>query len=181
MQQAVVYTLGHSNRGADELLALLASESVAVLVDVRAQPYSSRFPHFSGERLRMTLEDAGIKYHWAGRQLGGERHPRPDSRHSALPQALRGYADYMEGDAFRRAASQLLNLAARASTVILCAERLPEHCHRRLIADCLCLQGARVVHIIDAGDKREHRLSSEARRESAQLVYDRNSTVELGF
>ena len=181
MQQAVVYTLGHSNRGPDELLALLASEAVAALVDVRAQPCSNRFPHFSGERLRMTLEDGGIVYHWAGRQLGGQRNPRPDSRHSALPQTLRGYADYMEGEAFRRAARQLLNMAARAPTAILCAERLPEHCHRRLIADYLYLQGARVVHIIDAGDKREHGLSSEARRESAQLIYDRNSTVELRF
>jgi len=181
MQQVVVYTLGHSNRDAAEFLALLESAGVAALVDVRTQPHSSRFPRFSGEQLRNSLDRAGIVYHWAGRQLGGRRSARPDSPHSALEPALRGYADYMDSEAFQRAASQLLNMAARTTTVILCAERLPEHCHRRLIADYLCLQGARVIHLIDAGDRREHSLSAEARRESAQLVYDRNSNGELKF
>ena len=92
---------------------------------------------------------------------------------------MRGYADYMESDPFRRAAAQLVNMAAKAPTAILCAERLPEQCHRRLIADYLSLQGVRVIHLIDLDDRREHVLSPEARRESAQLVYDRNTTVAL--
>lgn len=179
MRGVVLYTVGHGNRSGEELLALLASAAVTTLVDVRAQPHSSRFPHFCGEQLRKTLEDAGILYHWAGRQLGGRRSARPDSPHSALDPALRGYADYMESEAFSRAAAQLLNLAARAPTAILCAERLPGHCHRRLIADHLCLQGVRVIHLIEAGEQREHQLSVEARRESAQLIYDGNSTAQM--
>jgi uncharacterized protein (DUF488 family) len=150
-------------------------------VDVRAQPHSARFPRFSTDALRNTLEEAGIVYHWAGRQLGGRREPRPDSRHVALQAGLRGYADHMESDAFRRAAAQLLNMAGKAPTAILCAERLPEQCHRRLIADYLTLQGARVIHLIELADTREHLLSPEARRESAQLVYERNTNLDLNL
>ena len=112
---------------------------------------------------------------------GGQRASRADSQHSALEAELRGYADYMETDSFRRAASQLITMASKTPTTILCAERLPEHCHRRLIADYLVLQGLRVIHLIDPGEAREHVLSAEARRESAQLVYDRNATLELNL
>ncbi len=181
MYDCVLYTVGHSSRGAAELVQLLANQAVTALVDVRAQPHSSRFPHFSTDSLRRTLDTAGIAYHWAGRQLGGRRAPRPGSQHSALAAGLRGYADYMETDNFSRAAAQLANMAARGPTAILCAERLPEQCHRRLIADYLTLQGIQVIHLIDQGETREHVLSAEARRESAQLVYDRNMTVDLNL
>lgn len=179
MQDCVIYTVGHSSRAAAELIELLEQHAIGALVDVRAQPHSSRHPQFCTDRLRHTLDLVGILYHWAGRQLGGRRVPRAGSQHSALEAGLRGYADYMETDSFCRAATQLVNMAARAPTAILCAERLPEHCHRRLIADYLALQGLRVIHLIDPREMREHVLSAEARRESAQLIYDRNATLEL--
>ena len=179
MTDCVIYTIGHSSRAVAELVELLEKHATTAVVDVRAQPHSSRYPQFSTDSLRHTLDLAGILYHWAGRQLGGRRASRAGSRHSALETELRGYADYMETDSFRRAATQLINMAHKAPTAILCAERLPEHCHRRLIADYLVLQGLRVIHLIDPGEAREHVLSPEARRESAQLVYDRNATLEL--
>ena len=179
MQNCVIYTVGHSSRAAAELNELLEKHAIAAPVDVRAHPHSSRHPQFGTDRLRHTLDLAGIVYHWAGRQLGGRRAPRAGSQHSALEAGLRGYADYMETDSFCRAATQLVNMAGRAPTAILCAERLPEHCHRRLIADYLVLQGLRVIHLIDPSEMREHVLSAEARRESAQLIYDRNATFEL--
>lgn len=179
MQSCLIYTVGHSSRAAAELVELLLNHAITALVDVRAQPYSSRFPQFSTDSLRQTLSQAGIVYHWAGRQLGGRRAPQAGSRHSALDAGLRGYADYMETDSFCRAAAQLVNMAVRAPTAILCAERLPEQCHRRLFADYLTLQGVQVIHLIDLDDTREHVLSDEARRESAQLIYDRNRTVDL--
>lgn len=64
---------------------------------------------------------------------------------------------------------------------MLCAERDPVRCHRSLIADYLVLQGMRVLHLIDPGETREHLFSSEARRESAALIYDRQATRPLGL
>jgi hypothetical protein len=90
-----------------------------------------------------------------------------------------GYADYMETDRFEKGATQLVNLAARSPTAMLCAERAPERCHRRLIADYLTLRGVEVIHLIERTEARVHSLSSEARRESAQLIYDRHVGTEL--
>jgi uncharacterized protein (DUF488 family) len=179
MSAGTLYTIGHGDRSLAELASVLSERGIRTLVDVRAEPHSSRFPHFSRDALREAMEERGIVYHFAGRQLGGRRSPRPDSRHRALEGALRGYADHMESDLFQRSAAQLANLAAKSPTAILCAERSPEQCHRRLIADQLVLRGMEVIHLIGAGDARPHRLSPEARRESAELIYDRHVSGEL--
>ncbi|UCE89389.1 MAG: DUF488 domain-containing protein [Pseudomonadota bacterium] len=162
------------------MVELLHVARIATLVDVRAWPQSRRQPQFSQDALRIGLDDAGVTYHWAGRQLGGRRNPRPDSPHLALrDDAMRGYADHMDSDDFVRAALQLVSLAARAPLAIMCAERLPEHCHRTLIADYLTLAGHEVLHLIDGSGPQVHVLSNIARRESRRLVYDRQVTGSL--
>jgi uncharacterized protein (DUF488 family) len=179
MRTVTLYAIGHGNRPMDQFVPLLVERAIRTLVDVRAQPHSSRFPHFTMAALRESMDELGIVYHWAGRQLGGRRSARPVSRHGALDEGLRGYADYMETDRFHKSAAQLMNLATRSPTAMLCAERSPERCHRRLIADYLTLQGAEVIHLIERDDARVHSLSPEARRESAQLIYDRFVNAEL--
>lgn len=174
-----LWTIGHSNRPVAELMTMLAQAGIVTLVDVRAQPHSMRYPHFNEENLRESCGRENIVYHWAGRHLGGQRPLNFNSAHVALDEGLRGFADHMETESFKKAASQILGLAARASTAMLCAERDPEHCHRSLIADYLILQGLRVVHLIAPGESHEHLLSPQARRESAALIYDRQVTAEL--
>lgn len=182
MSGVVIFTVGHSNRSTAQLLALLQEGGIQVLVDIRAQPRSRRQPQFDGEALRQALEQAGVVYHWAGRPLGGHRVPRADSPHGGLTdEGLRGFADHMDGEEFRRGAAQLLRLAGQSPTAVLCAERLPVHCHRSLLADYLILGGAGVVHLIDSGVRREHQLRPEARRESARLIYDRQRSADLGL
>ncbi len=180
ISHTTLFTVGHSNRCTDELLNLLRSVKLKILVDVRAYPASHRFPQFSREHLRTHLEQVNIQYHWAGRQLGGMRQPKPDSPHTSLAEdGLRSYADHMETDQFQVAARQLMSLATRAPLAIMCAERLPENCHRALIADYLTLKGVRVIHLIDSHHQREHQLNPTLRRESARLVYDFQTQQQL--
>ena len=160
-----LYTVGHSNRELQCLLDLLGQAGVRVLVDVRAHPRSGRFPQFNEDSLRQALDSPGIVYHWAGHQLGG----------------MRGYADYMETEAFRHAATELMAMAEQAPVAIMCAERNPDDCHRSLISDYLSLQGVEVTHLIDLEQSFGHLLRPEARRESAELVYDRHAQGELGL
>ena len=160
---------------------MLKEAAVKVLVDVRAEPRSRHNPQFNEDSLREALTRAEITYHWAGRQLGGLRAGQPNSPHTAMDEGRRGFADYMDTDSFQKGASQLQTMAARAPTAILCAEREPEHCHRSLISDYLLLQGVTIVHLIRSGERREHALSPEARRESAALVYDRNVSGQLSW
>ncbi len=170
--QRLVYTIGHSNRDIDEFVELLGSVGVRTLVDVRAYPTSRRYPQFNSNSLRSALADADIIYHWAGRNLGGFRQNRPDSRHLSLAGSLRAYADHMETPEFQRALDQLVRLANKACTTIMCAEKQPAHCHRSLIADYLSLRGTQIRHLVDGDEALDHRLSRLVRCEGEHLIYD---------
>jgi uncharacterized protein (DUF488 family) len=175
-----LYTIGHGARTMPELLALLAEAGVRTVVDVRRHPRSGRHPQFNEDRLRPALAAVGLAYHWAGRHLGGLRQARADSLHIALTDmGLRGYADHMQGEDFARAAAQLVGLARRSPTAILCAEREPAHCHRALLADYLTLHGVQVQHLLACGVQRAHLLHPALRRESLQPIYDRGVTPDL--
>src|SRR5437867_12722361 len=102
-----VYTLGHSTRSLEELLALLGEFGIERLWDVRRFPGSRRHPHFGKAELSRALASAGIGYHHQP-DLGGRRPSRPDSPHTAWRvAAFRGYADYMETDRFQDALARL--------------------------------------------------------------------------
>jgi uncharacterized protein (DUF488 family) len=167
-----IYTLGHSTRSLEELLAMLDGAGVTRLVDVRRHPGSRRHPQFSRDSLAEALGRHGIDYVWA-EALGGRRKPRKDTRHRAFRVAsFAAYADYMETEAFQRAMAALLEGAARAPTAVMCAEARPEQCHRRLISDWLTVHGVRVMHLMTPTRAVAHALPPFARVERGALVYD---------
>jgi uncharacterized protein (DUF488 family) len=144
---------------------------VTHLVDVRAFPTSRRYPHFNGLELEKSLNVAGIKYSHAP-DLGGRRKPRKDSRNTEWRNdGFRGYADYMETPRFESALDDLLGVAKKDRTVIMCAEAVPWRCHRSLISDAATARGVSVWHILDAGIQ-EHRLTSFARIDHGHVRYD---------
>jgi uncharacterized protein (DUF488 family) len=69
---ATLYTIGHSTRTLDEMIAALRAHSIATLADIRSFPMSRRLPHFNRELLEKTLPEAGIRYIWM-KELGGRR------------------------------------------------------------------------------------------------------------
>ncbi len=168
---ATVWTIGHSNRSFADFLALLHAHEIELVADVRRFPRSRRHPHFSKEALERALSTNGIAYvHLEA--LGGHREPRPDSPHTALPAAFRGYADHMETPEFSRALERLIELARERRTAAMCAEAKVEDCHRNLLADRLVARGERVLHAIDSGSPKEHTLHPAARRYGDHIVYD---------
>jgi len=151
----VVYTVGHSNRTAAELVALLRQVGTSMLVDVRAFPSSRANPQFNAEVLAGSLSGAGMSYcHMAA--LGGRRHrargnaasPNGFWRHPAF----RNYADYALTPAFRAGLEELLDRARTQTCTIMCAEAVWWRCHRRIITDYLLVAGIPVAHIL-APDK----------------------------
>jgi uncharacterized protein (DUF488 family) len=166
----MLFTIGHSSRPIEALLAMLREAGVKCLVDVRAIPKSRRWPQYDGEALKRSLAAAGIEYVWRGDALGGFRKPVPGSPNVALDGAFRGFADHMATPAFARAIDELL--AETELTAIMCAEKLPAECHRSLIADYVIARGVDVVHLV-APDRREPgRLNPAARAAPGGLVYD---------
>ena len=166
-----VYTIGHSTRPLDELIACLASFAIVDLVDIRTVPRSRRHPQFDTAALAQSLPAAGIRYeHLAA--LGGLRKPRKDSTNLGWRnESFRGYADHMQTEAFERGLDRLHALAAAGRTAIMCAEAVPWRCHRSLVADALVARGATVLHIMGPAKSQAHKLTSFARVEGARVTY----------
>jgi uncharacterized protein (DUF488 family) len=166
-----VWTIGHSTRSLPTLLALLAAHRVQRVADVRRFPRSRRHPQFNTDALARELPAAGVAYrHWPA--LGGFRRARPDSRNTAWRHAsFRGYADYMETDAFAAALDALLDDAGQGRTAIMCAEAVPWRCHRSLISDALVARGVEVFHILGPARAEPHTLTAGARVEGRRILY----------
>src|SRR5690606_3229445 len=130
-----------------------------------------KYPHFNPEPLAASLAQAGIDY-VAFPALGGRRKARPDSPHTVWRNAsFRGYADYMDTEAFAKALKRVTELAARRRTALLCSEAVWWRCHRSMIADALKAQGALVLHIMEGGKTEEHPYTSAARVVNGSLRY----------
>jgi uncharacterized protein (DUF488 family) len=167
-----LYTIGHSTRSIDELLALLAEHGIDLLVDVRRFPGSRRHPQFAREALAAAVRAAGIEYRWV-EALGGRRSRRPGSPHTAWRVAgFAGYADHMDTPGFQAAAAELLAAAQSRDVAVLCAEARPEQCHRRLIADHATAHGLPVTHILAPGRSARHQLPEFARVDGGRVIYD---------
>lgn len=169
---AVLYTIGHSTRTLEELLAALKAHEILTLVDIRAFPMSRRLPQFNRESLEESLPAAGIRYVWT-KALGGYRKKiLPESPNIALRNAsFRNYADYMLTPEFEQAMAELLALAEHSRTAYMCAERVYFHCHRMLVSDWLVAHGHEVWHINAEGPMKPHRLTPEARLIDDKLIY----------
>jgi uncharacterized protein (DUF488 family) len=177
-----IYTIGHSTRSSDEVVALLREHGIGVLADIRRFPGSKRYPHFASAEMAGWLPGNGIAYvHMP--ELGGRRKPRADSPNTAWRnEQFRAYADYMASDEFRHAIDRLVAMAggssladpqrpAPASLAIMCAEAVPWRCHRNLVADELTRRDIEILHIIGHDAARPHVMNAHARVEGGHLVY----------
>jgi uncharacterized protein (DUF488 family) len=167
----IVYTIGHSNRSLEEFVKLLMEVKASIVVDVRRWPSSRRLPHFSKDNLREALGAIGIRYFWAP-ELGGYRRfgvDVPSDLEAKAPDCLesssfKAYYVYVRvDDKARERIEWIARLAEREVLVIMCRERIPWRCHRKLISDLLVERGVKVVHIIDGEHSVEHRIP-ECRR-----------------
>jgi uncharacterized protein (DUF488 family) len=166
-----VSTIGHSNRSIEEFIALLKQNGIACLIDIRTVPKSRHNPQFGQDRLPRSLIDAGIEYRYlAG--LGGLRRPRPDSPNGGWRNtSFRGYADYMQTDAFAENVDAVIALAQDRRCALMCAEAVPWRCHRSLVADALLVRGIAVEDIIGPQKPTPHKLTPFARVEGTRITY----------
>ncbi len=175
-----VRTVGHGTLSAEAFVSLLDGAGVARVVDVRSFPGSRHNPQFGREQMEQWVPDAGFGYVWI-RELGGRRRPISGSKHMALRNgAFRGYADYMETDAFLAGVEDAVALATSEPSVVMCSESLWWRCHRRLLADHLVLvRGLNVVHLMHDGRLAPHSLTAGVRLAGDALVYDVGCTPAL--
>jgi uncharacterized protein (DUF488 family) len=168
---ATLWTIGHSTHTIDDFLAMLAAHEITRIADVRRFPGSRAQPQFNPDVLRESLVARDIEYS-PMTELGGRRKPLPDSPHSAWKNdSFRGYADYMDTPEFVAAADSLATLARVDRVAIMCAEAVWWSCHRSMIADYFKASGWNVLHIMSAGEAKEHPYTSVAKVVGGRLTY----------
>ncbi|MFZ2644361.1 MAG: DUF488 domain-containing protein [Verrucomicrobiia bacterium] len=165
-----IFTIGHSTHPLEDFVALLKAHDIETIADVRTVPKSRYNPQFNQDNLARELPRAGIRYVHL-KDLGGLRQARPDSTNTGMKQDFRGYADYMQTEAFDAALDGLIELGAQSRTAIMCAEGDPAHCHRNLAADALTARGVTVLHISSRKSLLPHKLTPFAHVEGTRVTY----------
>jgi uncharacterized protein (DUF488 family) len=171
MKEETLWTIGHSTLDMGAFLTLLKTYGIEQLVDVRSLPGSRRFPQFNKELLAISMAEAGLRYiHLPG--LGGRRKANKNSKNTVWRNtSFRGYADYMETIEFKESASELMALARRRHSCIMCSEAVWWRCHRSMIADYLKSKGWKVMHIFSPTHVQEHPYTAAAKIIEGTLVY----------
>jgi len=166
-----VFTVGHSTLPIERFIALLATYGIERLADIRTVPRSRHNPQFNADALADSLGEAGIEY-VPMQALGGLRRPNKDSINGGWRNTnFRGYADYMQTDAFESALETLIELSRDKRVAIMCAEAVPWRCHRSLVADALCARGIAVVEILSDSNARLHKVTPFAQVEGVRVTY----------
>jgi uncharacterized protein (DUF488 family) len=140
-----LYTIGHSDHSISEFVELLKRHDIALVVDVRSQPYSRWTHQFNRELLAQELREAEIEYHFLGDRLGG----RPDDPSLYDPGQERPDYDRLEGTSqYQAGLDELIALAEKTTLTVMCSEGDYRSCHRHLlITQTLLGRGHEVIHI----------------------------------
>ncbi|MGO8759993.1 MAG: DUF488 family protein [Terracidiphilus sp.] len=141
---STIYTIGHSAHTSKEFEGLLLGNRIEVVVDVRSAPYSCYAPQFDQELLQKSLAEAGIKYLFLGRELGGR--PASPAYYDAHGRVL--YGRMTSDPAFTSGIERLERGMASFRVALLCGEEDPACCHRRLLVGrVLAERGHELLHI----------------------------------
>ncbi len=146
MPAPVIFTTGYEGAVQDELLDRLASAGARVLLDIRAVP-QSRKPGFSKRLLAASAEARGIRYVHL-QALGTPKPGREAARAGHAAEMERIFAAHMATEPAQAALAAARDIVASAPACLLCFERDPHFCHRRIVADMLsAATGQAVEHL----------------------------------
>lgn len=125
-------------------LTALTRAGVEQVIDIRALPLSRR-PGFSKTSLAASLAEAGIGYVHL-RALGTPKPGRDAAKKGDVATLKAVYAEQLQLPEAQAQAAHMLALAAEKPSALLCYEREPKHCHRKLLLEAVG-EGAEVVDL----------------------------------
>jgi uncharacterized protein (DUF488 family) len=141
----VLYTIGYEGTDIDRFAATLKAFKIKVVADVRAVAVS-RKRGFSKTALRERLAAEGIAYmHFV--DLGDPKPGRDAARAGKYEEFRRVYSRHLNTAVAQVALKVLKETVKKETVCLLCFERDPTVCHRRMIADRLKGRGLSVFDL----------------------------------
>jgi uncharacterized protein (DUF488 family) len=138
-----IYTAGYEGCVQDGLLDRLVAAGATVLLDVRAVPMS-RKPGFSKRLLAASAEARGLRYIHM-QPLGTPKPGRDAARAGRAGEMARIFTTHMQTEAARAALAAARDITIAAPTCLLCFERDPHFCHRRIVAEMIAADTRQVI------------------------------------
>lgn len=131
----VLATIGYEQSSLEDFIATLEAAKVTTLIDVREVPVSRR-KGFSKNILRNALADKGIEYvHLVG--LGDPKAGRIAAREGRFEEFLEIYSTHLKSDRAQTDLQRAVEIIRPGGSCLMCYERSPIDCHRKLVADAL--------------------------------------------
>jgi uncharacterized protein (DUF488 family) len=144
-----IYTAGYGNIAIDRFLNLLKRHKIGILIDIRSRPYPKSRPEYHKQPLDRFIRKEGIEYIFLGDKLGG----RPKSEAFYGPKGTIDYELLQQSPSYKQGVSELIAMADKSDVCIMCAEMLPEKCHRGfLVSETLYKMGIETRHILHGGN-----------------------------
>ncbi|HET9179108.1 MAG TPA: DUF488 domain-containing protein [Terriglobia bacterium] len=162
-REHALFTVGHSSMEAADFTRLLDAHHVELVVDVRSQPLSVRFPHFSSSILEKILDGKDMGYLFLGEELGG----RPADPAAYDRDGVVNYRACRKSYAFSRGIERVEAELSTRCLALMCAEEDPIECHRFLmVCPELVAMGMRPLHI-----RRDRKIETQEAAEDRLLRF----------
>lgn len=142
---STLFTIGYEGADPDRFVETLADAGIAVVADVRAVALS-RKRGFSKNKLRDRLLEGGLGYRHLI-DLGTPKAGREAARAGDAATMRDIYCEQLATEGAQTAFEELAALAAEAPVCLLCFERDPRLCHRRVLAERLAERGFEAVDL----------------------------------
>lgn len=141
-----LYTVGYESAAIEDFIAALKSQQIEKIIDVREIPLS-RKKGFSKNTLQALLEANDIEYIHL-KNLGDPKEGRDAARSGDFKKFLHIFSKHMK----TKQAQSDLKIATEHTksniSCLLCYERKPEECHRKIVADAIAKDtGHKITHI----------------------------------
>jgi uncharacterized protein (DUF488 family) len=139
-----IYTIGYEGASIEDFISILKTHRITSLLDVREIPLSRR-KGFSKKALAQALESSGIEYRHE-RGLGSPKDIRDElHKDKNYSKFFFLFEKYLET---QQELLQALGEKLDGNIVLMCYERDPNTCHRRVVATHLTnLTGCPVTHL----------------------------------
>ena len=147
-QKELLLTTGYAGHDLKSFLETLRKHEVRVVVDVRQNPVS-RKKGFSRSKLSAFLTANKVEYlHESELGVPVELRRKLKAGQQTLAAYFAGFREYLTGRG--NALDRLYALATMKRCCLICAEHLPEECHRSVVAEAVEARNGRklkVVHV----------------------------------